>query len=275
MTLTQGASACDLLRETGASLAIAEVMMPDVCGFEVCRRVRADVQLFTTPVMLVSHMAAEEEIQHGLAQGADDYLIKPFDPNLFRARVTSLLSNAATVAEPDPLTGLAGHRLEKYIVQQRISSRRPFALVCLELVNLVEFGRKAGTDARNKLLQQGARILTAGGRFLDDESFRPAHMGAGHFMCLVEPEAADQYCEWLHKSWTEQLPRLYSAMGLPLPAEGARGAHVVPSVNALVYGTACSSRAGGSVQECFETLASIRDHARQAGGGIYTDRRAR
>jgi DNA-binding response OmpR family regulator len=275
LTLTQGTPACDVLRETGAELVIAEVMMPDVCGFEICRRVRSDAELFTTPVMLVSHMAAEEEIQHGLGQGADDYLAKPFDPNVFHTRVMSLLANAGAVTAPDPLTGLVSHRLEKYLVQQRISSHRPFALVCLELVNLVEFGRKAGADARSKALQQGARILIASGKLLDDESFQPAHMGAGHFMCLVEPEMAEQYCDWVHNSWTEHLPRLYSSMGLPVPTEGARGSHVVPCVKALVYCTICSSRAGGSVQECFETLASIRDHARQAGGGIYADRRTR
>ena len=87
--------------------------MPDVCGFEICRRVRADHGLFTTPVMLVSQMAAEEEIQHGLAQGADDYLAKPFDFNLLQGRIMSLLANSASVGETDALTGLVGHKLKK------------------------------------------------------------------------------------------------------------------------------------------------------------------
>ena len=275
LTLTQGSLVSDALRETGADLVIAEVMMPDVCGFEICRRIRADLGLFTTPVMLVSHMAAEEEVQHGLAQGADDYLAKPFDSNLFQARITSLLANSATVGESDPLTGLVSNRLEKYLVQQRISARRPFALVCLELVNLVEFGRRVGMDARNRALREGARILSVCGTPLDDASFSPAHMGAGHFMCLIETEMADKYCDWVHNSWNEHLPGLYKSLGLLVPGEGGRVASAVPCVSALVYYTVCSSRAGGSVQECFETLASISDHARRAGGGIYADRRAR
>ncbi len=275
VTLTQGAQACETLRESKADLAIAEVMMPDVCGFEICRRVRADHETFTTPVMLVSHMAAEEEIQHGLAQGADDYLAKPFDSNLFQTRISSLLSNAATIHESDPLTGLVSHRLEKYLVQQRISARRPFALVCLELVNLVEFGRRVGIDARNKVLREGARILSVCGKPLNDAAFNPAHMGAGHFMCLTEPDMAERFCDWVHQSWNDHLAGLYTSLGLPAPGEGARVANAVPCVSALVYSTTCSSRAGGSVQECFETLASIRDHARRTGGGIYADRRVR
>jgi CheY-like chemotaxis protein len=276
ITVAQGALACDTLRETAADLAIVEVMMPDVCGFEICRRVRADLELCTTPVMLVSHMAADEEVQHGLGQGADDYLAKPFDSNLFQTRIMSLLTNAATTSELDPLTGLVSHKLEKYLVQQRISAHVPFALVCLELVNLVEFGRRVGIDARNKVLQQGAKILSVCGKPLDDESFRPAHMGAGHFMCLVQPAMAEKYCDWVHNAWKEHLPSLYSSLGLPVPTEGHKGAgKAVPCVGALVYYTVCASRAGGSVHECFETLASIRDHARRVGNGIYADRRAR
>ncbi len=275
VTVAQGALACDTLRDSGADLAIVEVMMPDVCGFEICRRVRADLDLYTTPVMLVSHMAADEEIQHGIAQGADDYLAKPFDSNLFQTRVMSLLANAATVGEADPLTGLVSHRLEKYSVQQRISARQPFALVCLELVDLVEFGRKAGVDARNKALRQCARLMSACGKRLNDDSFRPAHMGAGHFMCLVEPEMADKYCDWVHNAWKEHIPALYTSLGLPIPVPGTRSLTAAPCVNALVYYTVCSSRAGGSVHECFETLASIRDHARATGDGIYADRRTR
>jgi hypothetical protein len=254
---------------------IVEVMMPDVCGFEVCRRIRADSELFTTPIMLVSHMAADEEIQHGLSQGADDYLAKPFDSNLFQSRIQSLLLNAASAGESDALTGLVGHRLEKYMVQHRISARTPFALVCLELVNLVEFGRKVGMAARNKALQQGALVLSVCGKQLNDESFSPAHMGAGHFMCLVRPEMAERYCEWVHDSWKSQLPKLYSSLGLTLPTAGDTSPKAVPRVSALVYYTVCSSRAGGSVHECFETLASIRDHARLIGDGVYADRRAR
>jgi len=86
---------------------------------------------------------------------------------------------------------------------------------------------------------------------------------------------AEQYSDWVHNAWTEQTPKLYSSLGLPFSADGTRGSSNVPCVSALVYSTVCSSRPGESVQECFETLASIRDHARQTGGGVYADRRAR
>ena len=161
------------------------------------------------------------------------------------------------------------------MVQHRISARKPFALVCLELMNLVEFGRKAGNEARNRALQHGARILSACGRPLNDAFFSPAHMGAGHFMCLVQPEMAENYCCWVHGLWKEQLRDLYSSLGLAFPVEGMRSTNGMPCLSALVYYTVCSSRAGRSVQECFETLAALRDHARLVGEGVYADRRIR
>ena len=54
VTLTQGTPVCDTLRETEADLAIIEVMMPDVCGFEICRRIRLDGRMRYIPVIMRS-----------------------------------------------------------------------------------------------------------------------------------------------------------------------------------------------------------------------------
>jgi CheY-like chemotaxis protein len=274
-TVPRGAMALDTLRSWGADIVIVEVMMPDVCGFEICRRVRADKDLFTKPVMLVSYMAADEEIQHGLAQGADDYLPKPLDSNLFSARAMSLVNSTSSVTDPDPLTGLGGHRLAKYWIQNRISARKPFALVCLELVNLVEFGQKAGLEVRNKALRHAAKIIDVCGKPLKDECFMPAHMGAGHFIAVVQPDMAEQYCQWVHKYWQEHLPEFYASAGVKVPSGGDGGRNGSSGMNALVYYMVSTTRSSNSVQECFEVLAQVRDHARTQGEGVYADRRAR
>ena len=255
----------------GGDLAIVEVMMPDVCGFEILRRIRADRELFATPVMLVSYMAAEEEIQHGLAQGADDYIYKPLDFESFRTRAMSLLASSATIMQPDPLTNLMNERLAKCMVEHHISARRPFAVMCMELMQMVEFCRRAGVEASKAALLHAAGILEDCGRLLHDEFFRPAHMGAGHFMCIVRPEMAESYCGSVLRTWREQLPDFYSSVGfVPKSAELGRDA---AGVNALVYYTVCTGQPRRSVRDCFQTLMTIREHARWNGEGIYADRR--
>jgi DNA-binding response OmpR family regulator len=71
----------------GPTLAILDWMMPGLDGPEVCRRVRADVSRPPTYVILLTARAERADIVAGLDAGADDYLVKPFDPEELRARV--------------------------------------------------------------------------------------------------------------------------------------------------------------------------------------------
>ncbi len=268
-----GASVCDFLRDHGGDLAIVEVMLPDVCGFEVCRRIRADRQLFTTPVMLVSQTADTEEIEHGLAQGADDYLDKSLDSLELQRRIRSVLDASAAAAMPDPVTNLMNERMAKYMVQHCVSARNPFALVCFEVIRLAEFARQAGTGAAGIALRRAACILETCGRPLKDDFFRPAHMGAAHFMCLVPPKMAEKYCNWVYSTWVKRLPELYEFLGV-VPADPDKpGTQGVPCLDALLYYTVCPGHTRSSAHDCFQTLITIREHALRSGGGIFADHR--
>jgi two-component system, OmpR family, response regulator MprA len=88
-TAPDGAAALTLLSQRNADLVILDVMMPNMDGWEVCRRLRAAG--ITTPILLLT---ARDEVQDrvkGLDLGADDYLVKPFALEELMARVRALL----------------------------------------------------------------------------------------------------------------------------------------------------------------------------------------
>lgn len=72
-------------------LALIDVMMPGIDGFEVSRRAKADPVLKYIPLVLLTARASLDDIVHGLEQGADDYIKKPFDRTELLARVNALL----------------------------------------------------------------------------------------------------------------------------------------------------------------------------------------
>ena len=83
-----GAQAWDHLRaSTAPTLAILDWMMPLMDGPEVCRRVRAELPLAHMYLLLVTARESRGDVIAGLDAGADDYIIKPFDPDELRARV--------------------------------------------------------------------------------------------------------------------------------------------------------------------------------------------
>jgi DNA-binding response OmpR family regulator len=90
VVVSDGTEACRSLEgEAPPSLAILDWVMPGLSGVEVCRRVRAR-QVSNPPyLILVTSRERREDIAAGFAAGADDYIVKPFDPAELRARVTA------------------------------------------------------------------------------------------------------------------------------------------------------------------------------------------
>ena len=84
-----GVQALALLRLQRPDLLLSDVMMPNLDGIGLIRAVRADADLCTLPVILLSARAGTEASVEGLAAGADDYLIKPFSPDELRTRVAT------------------------------------------------------------------------------------------------------------------------------------------------------------------------------------------
>jgi putative two-component system response regulator len=86
-----GETALAIARKTRPDLILLDVSMPGMDGYEVCRRLAADVETRGIPVILQTSRTDAEDEARGLALGAVDYIIKPFHPELLRARVRNHL----------------------------------------------------------------------------------------------------------------------------------------------------------------------------------------
>jgi DNA-binding response OmpR family regulator len=86
-----GAEALDLARRSRPDLAVLDVMMPKLDGFELTRRLREDESTAKMPIILLTARTQEADVQRGFDAGADDYLRKPFSPQELGARVQAVL----------------------------------------------------------------------------------------------------------------------------------------------------------------------------------------
>lgn len=77
--------------ELTPSLLLLDVMMPEMDGFEVCRRIRANPVLAQVPIIMITALDDRDSRLEGIEAGADDFLSKPFDFNELRARVRTIL----------------------------------------------------------------------------------------------------------------------------------------------------------------------------------------
>jgi DNA-binding response OmpR family regulator len=87
-----GEEAVALALEHEPDLAVLDVMMPKMDGFEVVRRLRAEEATKTMPIIMLTARAQDTDVQGGFEAGANDYLRKPFSPKELRTRVQALLA---------------------------------------------------------------------------------------------------------------------------------------------------------------------------------------
>ncbi|EKO37908.1 MAG: response regulator (CheY-like receiver domain and HD-GYP domain containing protein) [Solidesulfovibrio magneticus str. Maddingley MBC34] len=88
---TGGAEALALAGRARPDIILLDVVMPDLDGYEVCRRLKADPKTAEIPVIFVTANQAPEDEAHGLSLGAVDYVVKPVSPAVARARVKNHL----------------------------------------------------------------------------------------------------------------------------------------------------------------------------------------
>jgi DNA-binding response OmpR family regulator len=86
-----GEEALALALEHTPDLAVLDVMMPKMDGFEVVRRLRAEEATKRMPIIMLTARAQDSDVEEGFDAGADDYLRKPFSPQELRARVQAIL----------------------------------------------------------------------------------------------------------------------------------------------------------------------------------------
>ena len=92
-----GKRALELFEKENPSLIILDLMLPDVTGEEVCKKIRKKSRV---PIIMLTAKVEEEDILKGLDIGADDYVVKPFSPRQLVARVGALLRRASDARTP-------------------------------------------------------------------------------------------------------------------------------------------------------------------------------
>jgi phosphate regulon transcriptional regulator PhoB len=145
-TAGSGAEALARVRSSAPDLVVLDLMLPEMTGLEVCRRLRADPTTAGVPIIMLTAKTDEVDRIVGLEMGADDYVAKPFSPKELVARVRAVLRRARPGEATRPLA--AG--------SVRLDTSRHLVTVGGRPVELTpkEF------DLLHALLEAGGRVLS-------------------------------------------------------------------------------------------------------------------
>lgn len=221
-TTMDPARALTLLTEDEVDLVLADVSMPGVGGFELCRRIKRDPATRDIPVILISSGLAPELEAEGLGLGAADFVHKPVNPALLRARVrihltlkkqTDLLRVAS---HTDVLTGVGNRRQGTAAMDNEWSRHQrsgfPLSVLMIDLDHFKSFNDSAGHPAGDRCLTRVAAALNESLRRPTDQL---ARWGGEEFLAAL-PDTPAAGARTVALGMRERV----AALGITNPATG-------------------------------------------------------
>jgi phosphate regulon transcriptional regulator PhoB len=145
-TAASGAEALSSVRASTPDLIVLDLMLPEMNGIEVCRRLRGDPATMAVPIIMLTAKTDEVDRVVGLEMGADDYVAKPFSPKELVARVRAVLRRARPGDAVRPLS-VGGVSLDATRHQVTVAGR-PLELTPKEF------------DLLRALLESAGRVLS-------------------------------------------------------------------------------------------------------------------
>ncbi|HVL80382.1 MAG TPA: response regulator, partial [Actinomycetota bacterium] len=195
-------------------LILMDIMMPNKSGTDALADIRADFRTAYIPIVLLTAKSlVGDKVGHLLA-GADDYIVKPFDPQELVARVEVALRRSQALRGLNPLTGLPGNTVITEEIGRRLSDRQPFACLYVDLDNFKAFNDHYGFSRGDELIKVLAGVILAS---LQEHKGRirfAGHVGGDDFVALSSPEAAESLAQEICDGFDERSRDLYDEADL-------------------------------------------------------------
>jgi len=190
ITAVMGEDALKICKETPPDLIIEDIRLPDIDGYEVCRRLRQNLRTSQIPVIFLTELKDRSDRIAGLKLGAVDYITKPFDMQELRLRVRNAIRRAGYESLVSPVTGLPDAK----VIDERLKSllgRKDWAVLHVGLANVEAFndayGFVAGDDALRAVGLIISNVVDEAGS-MDDFV---GHISQSEFMVLTVPDRVE------------------------------------------------------------------------------------
>jgi diguanylate cyclase (GGDEF)-like protein len=146
----------------------------------------------------------------GIDAGADDYVVKPFEPKELTARIRMILRRTERDLEANPLTRLPGNVSILSELDRRLNSNALFAVCYADLDKFKAYNDKYGFEHGDEVIKETARILIrAVQKFGNSDDFI-GHIGGDDFVVVTTPDKADDMCKKIILDFEKAAPSFYN-----------------------------------------------------------------
>lgn len=209
-TAGNGKEALEKIYAYSPDIALIDVKMPQIDGYEVCRQVKKDILFQHMPIILLTVMDDTGDKVCGLNCGADDYVTKPFAPEELLARVRMVLRRTNQTLEANPLTRLPGNTAIERRINLCIRQNMSFAMLYIDLNNFKAYNDTYGFEQGDKVIRATARILLESIKCTNGANDFTGHIGGDDFIIVTMPERMEILAKTIIKKFDQMVPEFYS-----------------------------------------------------------------
>jgi DNA-binding response OmpR family regulator len=198
-----GKQALEKIRAERPDLVILDVMMPEKSGYDVCAEMKADAELRTIPVVMLTAKNLEEDQYWGRELGADEYITKPYDPEELERAVEKILALRKRGESYHPLTKLPLWAAIRHEIEQRRAAGEQFVVLgcSFEPVAYEIYQMKYGNiKADHVTLQTGRIIQRTAQRIVGERAF-VGHTGDNVFHLILPPGATGELRDAINREF--------------------------------------------------------------------------
>jgi DNA-binding response OmpR family regulator len=189
-----GEDAVQIALDEAPDIVVLDIRLPDIDGYEVCRRLRQNRRTRNIPVVFLTEKRERDDKLSGLELGAVDYITKPFDIQELRLRVRNVMRRFGVQTLVNPITGLA----EGYLVQEHLEEtlkKGEWSLVFAGLRGLTRFRDRYGFVAADDVTRAVGLMLTNALQDSGAEEDFVGHIDSANFVIVTTPERSKRLTE--------------------------------------------------------------------------------
>ncbi len=205
-----GEEALKIINTKPLDLVLLDYKMPNMDGRQVCRFIKKDLLLRHLPIIMVTAKGDIDDKVGGIDAGADDYVVKPFEPKELLARIRMILRRTESDLEANPLTRLPGNVSIINELSRRLESKSLFAVCYLDLDKFKTYNDKYGFEHGDEVIRETARILIRAIQEYGNSDDFIGHIGGDDFVVITTPNTVDNLCKKIIAYFQEASPSFYN-----------------------------------------------------------------
>ncbi|MBN2304797.1 MAG: response regulator [Anaerolineae bacterium] len=190
-TAAWGEDAVRMTQESPPNLVVLDIRLPDIDGYEVCRRLRTHRRTQDVPIIFLTEKRDRVDKLSGLELGVVDYITKPFDIQELRLRVRNALRRANQASLVNPVTNLPEGPVVDESLGRLLYADRPWSVLLITIMGLDSFREMYGFVASDDVLRAVSLMMNNAVRDVGNDHDFIGHLAPHDFVIVTDAEHLD------------------------------------------------------------------------------------